>query len=63
MPLKLINNKHNCEQKFVLSTWENAIGTPKYTFIEIVHGTSPIRQIYCTIFGRLDEPESLVIWI
>ena len=25
--------------------------------IEIVHGTSPIRQIHCTIFGRLDEPE------
>ena len=23
---------------------------------EIVHGVSPIRQIYCTILGRLDEP-------
>ena len=24
------------------------------------HGMSPIRQIYCTIFGRLDEPGTIV---
>ena len=24
--------------------------------IEVVHDMSPIRQIYCAIFGRLNEP-------
>ena len=32
--LELINNKHKCRQKFVLSTYENAIGTLKYTFTD-----------------------------